>query len=154
MARVEIYQPKTDNFAQNLAFKKVKQLITVVQLEARRHATRYTGNSVPEPTGRFALTIRSNVGRKGRWSVVGTVGSSDRLAMVLHIGAKPHVIRPVNAGGLRFFWKQKGRFVCIKGPVYHPGMQGKFYLTNPLRIEGPRLGFRVITSVEVERLLR
>lgn len=154
MARVEIYQPKTDQFAQNLAFKEVKALVKVVTFEARHRAASYTGNSVPPPTGALSRSIHSNVGRKGRWKVVGSVGSNHPRALLVHDGAKPHIIRPVNAGGLKFFWREKGRFVCIKTPVNHPGFKGKFYLTEPLRIKGFVRGFRVITSTQSDSLFR
>lgn len=154
MARVEIYQPKTDRFAQRLARERVKKLVEVVALEARRHASRYTGNSVPTPDGSLARSIKSSVRRSGPWKVVGKVGSDHPKALLVHNGAKPHIIRPVNAGGLKFFWKEKGKFVCIKTPINHPGMQGKFFLTNPLRIEGRAQGFRTVISVETERLFR
>jgi len=152
MARVEIYQPKTDRFAQNLAFGKVKKLVTTVAFEARHRSASYTGNSVPDPTGGLMRSIRANVGRKGRWKVVGSVGSNHPKALLIHDGARPHTFGPVNAGGLKFYWRQKGRFVCIKSTVNHPGFRGKFYLTEPLRIEGFRQGFWVITSTESDSL--
>lgn len=154
MARVIIFQPKTDNFSRKLARKKVKELVTIVAREARYTTLRYTGNSYPTPTGRLSRSIRSNVGTKGRWRVVGSVGSNLSIAEVVHDGARPHWIRPRNVPGMKFYWKAKGRLVCIKTPVYHPGMNGKFYLVEPLKIEGRRLGWRVVTSAVTERLVR
>lgn len=155
MARVEIFQPKTDNYARTVVGIRVKSLMKVVLLEARRHALRYTGNTHPEPTGALARSIHPEGPRRiGRWKLVGSVGSSHPKALLIHDGSRPHQIRPRNAGGLLFYWKVKGRWVCIKGAVDHPGAQGKFYLTTPLRIEGPRLGFRVVTSVTEDRLFR
>lgn len=154
MARVIIFQPKTDNFSRAHARKKVKELVTAVTHEARYHAGRYTGNSYPTPTGNLARSIRGNIGTKGRWTVVGSVGSSLSYATVVHDGARPHWISPRLRPGMKFYWKQAGRFVCIKSPVLHPGMNGKFYLVEPLKIEGRRLGWRVVTSAVTERLVR
>jgi hypothetical protein len=154
MARVEIFQPKTDLYAQKLAMVKTKELVTIVVREAKMITLRYTGNSYPAPTGELSRSIHGNVGRKGRYLVVGSVGSNDKKAMVVHDGAKPHWMRPRLAGGMKFYWKAKGRFVCIKVPILHVGMNGKFYLVEPLKIEGRRLGWRVVTSAVTERLLR
>lgn len=151
MARVEIFQPKTDAFAQNLAFKKVKVLVRAITFEAKIRASTYTGNSVPEPDGGLARSIHSNVGRKGRWKVVGSVGSNHPKALLVHNGSPIHVIAPVRAGGLKFYWREKGRFVCIKSPVTHPGFKGKYYLTYPLRIRGHSQGFRTVISTESGR---
>lgn len=154
MARVEIFQPKTDDFAIRVAGAKVRALVKIVTLEARRMAARHTGNSYPPATGYFSTTIRGSTSRTGRWTVVGTVGSSNSKALLIHNGARPHIIRAVNAGGMLFWYKQKGRLICIKRPVHHPGAQGKFYLTVPLSIQGKAQGFRVITAVYPERLFR
>ncbi len=155
MARVEIFQPKTDMFAQKQARKRVSLLVRAVSMEAKIALSRYTGNTVkPSPTGQHRRSIRSSVSATGRWKIVGSVGSNLPTAMVVHIGARPHVIAPRRVEGMKFYWKEKGRFVCIKAPIQHPGMHGKFYLTEPLKIEGRRLGFRVITSTYTERLWR
>lgn len=156
MARVEIFQPKADLFALRLGKRKVSELVRLVDADARRRLLRYTGNTVePRPTGAHARSIRSSVGTTGRWKVKGAVGSNLPTAMVVHNGAKPHLIRPGRTKpGMKFFWKEKGRFVCIKTPIRHPGMHGKFYLTEPLRVEGRRLGFRVTLAAFTERLYR
>lgn len=155
MARVEIYQPKTDNYARLLARRRVSQLVRVVSLEAKIKLARYTGNTArPGPTGQHRRSIRSSVGYRGRHLVVGQVGSNLDTALVVHIGARPHRIRArSNDRPMIFFWKLKGRVVKA-WTVRHPGMDGKFYLTEPLRVEGRRLGFRVVTAEYGERLVR
>ncbi len=155
MARVVIFQPKTDNFSRGFAKKRVSALVRAVDMDARRRLLRYTGNTVePAPTGAHARSIRSSVSTQGRWTIKGSVGSNLPTAMVVHIGARPHTIRPRTKPGMKFYWKAKGRFVCIKAPVFHPGMHGKFYLTEPLKVEGRRLGFRVVLAAYTERLYR
>lgn len=155
MARVEINHTKADAYSRKVARKHVEKLVDLVRNDAKRRLLRYTGNTVePPPTGRHAASVRSSVKALGPWVVMGQVGSDLKTAMVVHIGAKPHVIRPRLKPGMKFYWKDKGRFVCIKAPVKHPGMHGKFYLTEPLRIEGPRLGFRVTLASYTERLYR
>lgn len=154
MARVEIFQPKTDDFAVRSASDRVSKLVKVITLEARRMAARHTGNSYPPATGYFSTTIQGSVNRTGRWTVVGQVGSNNSKALLIHNGSRPHIIRTVNAGGLLFWYKEKGRLICVKQPVHHPGAQGKFYLTVPLRIQGTAAGFRVVESIYTERLFR
>lgn len=148
MARVDIFQPKADLYAQKLARKRVRELVRLVELGATHRLLHYTGNTVmPPPTGAHARSVRGKVSTIDRWSIVGTVGSNLKTAMVVHQGAKPHIIRPGRTRpGMKFYWKEKGRFVCIKTPVNHPGMLGKFYLTDPLKTQGRRLGFRVVIT--------
>lgn len=86
--------------------------------------------------------------------VVGTVAFNAQHALLVHRGAKPHPIRPVRKTGLLFYWPAgvgsppltRGRYVCFKGTVHHPGFRGMRYLTIPLLIEASRRRFRVEVS--------
>lgn len=155
MARVEIFQPKADNYARKVARKRVRLLTETVTREAKYYARRYTGNTVrPSPTGELSRSIRGTVSTRGTHQILGRVGASDRKGMVVHSGAKPHLIRPKGKKPMVFFWKLKGRKIVTRATLHHPGMEGKFYLTEPLKIEGRRLGFKVILAPHTDRLYR
>lgn len=154
--RVEIFQPKTNIFTQKLARRKIQKVVDRTVRQAKARALRYTGNSTPPPTGSLARSIHGRVETVSRYGVTGTVYSDHPKAELLHGGAPPHVIRPRvvklgtgtylhNRGGLRFFWRQKGRWVCIKGPVRHPGFTAKRFLSIPFREEALAAGFRIQT---------
>ncbi len=151
MTRVDIFQPKTDFYIQTLAKRRVKKVVDKVVVKAKLRAVRYTGNSVPAPKGLVALSIKGHVESIGKVGVLGTVVATAPHADLAHDGARPHVISPKPGGGLLFFWKKKGRFVCMKRPVLHPGAKGKHYLTIPLREEGIKAGFRIVLSTVAVR---
>lgn len=89
--------------------------------------------------------------------VVGTVSFGTDHALVIHRGAKPHLIRPRRREGLLFWWPagvgnppiSYGRLVCFKGTVHHPGHPGERYLTVPMFIEAAKRGFRVVIPPNV-----
>lgn len=155
MARVEIFTQKADRYSRRVTKARVQELVRVVERDGKYHASRYTGNTArPSPTGELARSIKGSVTTRGRWQVLGRVGSNLRESMVVHIGAKPHLIRPRGDWPMVFYWKLKGRKIKTRGTIHHPGMHGKFYLTEPLKIEGRRLGFRVVLARYTERLYR
>jgi hypothetical protein len=145
MSRVDVFQPKTNLWVQSLAKRRVRKVIDRVVIKAKARAVHYTGNSTPKPDGALALSIKGNVQAIGKVGVLGTVTASARHANLVHDGAPPHIISPRPGGGLLFFWRRKGRFVCMKRPVHHPGFKGKHYLTIPLREEALKAGFVLVT---------
>lgn len=154
MARVEIFQPKANNYARGRGYTHVQRLVTIVTRDGKRMALRYTGNTVrPSPTGELARSIRGTMRAQGQ-QVTGRVQANDPKGLVVHSGAKPHRISPRGDWPMVFFWKLKGRKIKTAGTIHHPGMQGKFFLTVPLSIEGRRLGFRVVLSPHTDRLYR
>jgi hypothetical protein len=58
------------------------------------------------------------------------VGSDNRIALLHHNGARPHIIVPRRAQTLRFY--SHGRIVYSK-LVHHPGTKPNRYLTDNLR---------------------
>ena len=146
MARVDVFQPKTDFYSQGVAKRRVRKGVDKGGVKAKARAIRYTGNSVPPPKGAVALSIKGHVEAIGRVGVLGTVSANAVHADVTHDGARSHIISPKPGGGLLFFWREKGRFVCMKTPVHHPGHKGKHYLTIPLREEAIKAGFVLVTS--------
>lgn len=141
-----MFQPKTNLYVQTLTKRKVRKLVDRIVVKAKARALHYTGNSIPVPRGTLARSIKGEVKAIGRVGVLGTVTASALHADLIHDGAPPHIISPKPGGGLLFFWKAKGRFVCMKTPVRHPGFKGKHYLTIPLREEAIKAGFVLVTS--------
>jgi hypothetical protein len=154
MARVDIFQPKTNFFTQKIARRKIQKVVDRTVRRAKQRALRYTGNSTPTPNGSLARSIHGRVQVVSKFGVTGTVYSDHPKADLLHEGAQPHIIRPHvvrlgsgaylhNRGGLKFFWRQAGKWVCIKGPVRHPGFVAKKFLSVPFYQEALAEGFRV-----------
>ena len=152
--RVDIFQPKTNFFTQKIARRKIQKVVDRTVRRAKERALRYTGKSIPTPNGSLARSIHGRVQVVSRYGVTGTVYSDHRLAELLHEGAQPHIIRPKvvklgngtylhSTGGLKFFWRQQGRWVCIKGPVRHPGFAAKKFLTVPFHQEAVAAGFKI-----------
>lgn len=80
-------------------------------------------------TGQLRRSINYKVARDGRGLGV-TVGSNNRIALLHHQGARPHVIYPRRAKVLRFY--SRGRIVYAQ-VVNHPGTRPNRYLTDNLR---------------------
>lgn len=86
------------------------------------------------------------------YRVIGKVGYSAHHALVVHRGARPHLIRPRRKTGLLFYWPAGvgrppltvGRMVCFKGVVHHPGTKGERYLTIPLLLASVKHNMRPV----------
>jgi hypothetical protein len=142
MIRVDIFQPKTNIYMRLLARRKVDKLMRRIVPEAKKRALEYTGNSIPTPRGGVARSIDFLV-TDSPGGVTGTLYATHPKAALVHDGAPEHPISPRRAGGLLFYWPQRGRFVCIKGTVAHPGFKGKRFLTEPLYQSGTAMGWAV-----------
>lgn len=82
----------------------------------------------PKRTGYLASQIRADdVTRVGPWSLASGVTSGADYSAPVHEGARPHVIRPVNARALRF---TIGDRVVFAMRVNHPGNRPNPYLRN------------------------
>jgi hypothetical protein len=142
--RVKIDAAKRDAYSKRLAIERVVRLANRIQDDARR---RLIANGNVD-TGNLVRSIRIRI-TTTRYKVKGEVGSSLRYALVVHNGAKPHLIRPRRRTGMKFYWPAgvgnppltTGKVVCFKGVVHHPGFKSNRYLLIPLVIESPRLGF-------------
>jgi hypothetical protein len=112
----------------------------------------------PNENNRPGGRLRASIGTKmvvRTTTVTARVGSRVRYALVVHTGADFHVIRPRKKRMLSFKWKkapahlvtQRGRHRgrVLLARVNHPGMRGVPYLTDPLKVTGPGMGFRVVT---------
>lgn len=111
-------------------------------------------NENNRPGGRLRASIGTKITPRVT-TVTARVGSKVKYALVVHTGAAAHIIRPRKKRVLSFKWKKAApHLVTKKGPyrgrvallkVNHPGMKGVPYLTQPLRITGEGMGFRVVT---------
>lgn len=82
----------------------------------------------PRRTGYLASQISADdVSRVGPWSLASGVTSGADYSAPVHEGARPHVIRPVNARALRFMM---GERVVFAMRVNHPGNRPNPYLRN------------------------
>lgn len=85
---------------------------------------------VGKKTHALQRSINHNVSIKNRGLVV-TIGSNNKIALLHHKGARPHIITPRHAKTLRFY--SRGRIVYAK-VVHHPGTKPNRYLTDNLAI--------------------
>lgn len=146
MARVIIYRAKAEAYALELALRRVNDLTRSLEVHARERILSHDNFQ----TGALLMSIRSDT-RVWTRKIRSKVGSNRPYAMVIHQGAKAHLIAPRNRTGLKFFWPAGvgnpplavGRMVCFKGIVHHPGIKSNKYLLLPLVIDAPRFGFRV-----------
>jgi hypothetical protein len=97
------------------------------QTDLRRTAPIDTG-ALSRATGITYTQSRNTV----KWDIVVDVPYAEAQAY----GARPHVIRPVRASALRFYWPKAGKVVYFK-QVNHPGNQPNKWWDNWLR-EAPR----------------
>lgn len=159
MARLVLDPLKVDAKSKELIVPEVLKLSRRVEDSAKR--------LVRVDTGRLRASI-GTTSRETRWKVHARIGSSARNAMVEHEGAKPHRITARNKKAMSFFWRKVGAqafvprdgfrrtgymiyrgrniFMIGKGYVDHPGTSGTFYLTHPLLLHGPPLGFLVVLT--------
>lgn len=86
---------------------------------------------VPVRTGNLGRSIgEGQIRFTGPRTVRGSVKATARYAAPVHEGARPHLIRPVNAQYLRF--QVGGRTVFTK-LVRHPGNRARPFLANAAR---------------------
>ena len=144
MATVIIYKEKAKALSKFHALEKTKLLTRQVQIGAWKKLL--DNNNFK--TGALYLSIKIKIDDR-HGLIVGRVGSAKRYAMVIHQGAKPHLIAPRRKRGLKFYWPagvgnpplKVGKVVCYKGVVHHPGFKSNRYLLIPLVVEAPRFGF-------------
>jgi hypothetical protein len=144
MAKVIIDKPKAKALSKFHALERTKLLTRQVQIGAWKRLL----DNDNFKTGALYLSIKIKINDKSGL-IIGQVGSAKRYAMVIHQGAKPHLIAPRRKRGLKFYWPagvgnpplKVGRVVCYKGVVHHPGFKSNRYLLIPLVLEAPRFGF-------------
>jgi hypothetical protein len=165
VARVEIYQNELNKLTRSIGRRMLKTLVRKVERQARIRALRYTGKSIPPPRGRLAASIKGRVFDEAPDRVGAEVIATAAHSLMVHNGTEPHIIRPRvvrlgqgryahSRGGLKFFWLAKGKYVCIKGPVRHPGYRGRKFLFIPLLQEGTAMGFKVTPLAVTSRFQR
>lgn len=135
MAHVKLNKLQVHLTATRDSEKLVRKVCRAVERSAKRITA--TGEYT---TGNLSRSIHTDI-RYRRNTVIGSVGSPLDHALIVHDGAVPHDIDPVRAAKLRFYWRRLGHIVYLSH-VNHPGQRGKFYLTDPLRVEAIRYGFR------------
>lgn len=121
------------------ARKKVDQVTRDIEVRAKIEARG------PYSTGGLARAIHRVVIVNGR-EVSGEVRCDHPKAALVHDGARPHPIHPIQPGGtMVFYWRKVGRVVYFKRPHIrmHPGMKGKRFLSGPTEIVGRK--HRLIT---------
>lgn len=100
--------------------RRMRQIIRLVAADARVNA--------PVDTGRMAQAIKEDpIVSEGPFRVIGGVTSHAPYSAFVHMGTRPHVIRPRNASALRF--KMGGETVFATS-VNHPGTRARPFLTN------------------------
>jgi len=136
MAKVRINRTRSRAYARDWAeSNKVGPLSTLITNAARMGAPVLTGalrSSIRDDKKQTALEVRHRI------------GSRLNYAYLIHVGARPHLIKPRNPKGrLVFFWRKVGRVVSLRS-VNHPGFKGVPYLQRPLVEFGTSAGFKVI----------
>lgn len=100
--------------------RRMRQIIRLVAADARVNA--------PVDTGRMAQAIKEDpIVSEGPFRVIGGVTSHAPYSAFVHMGTRPHVIRPRNASALRF---QSGGQTVFASSVNHPGTRARPFLTN------------------------
>lgn len=112
-------------------FRQAVILGEKVKLRAIALAPRRTGNLARHIVKRIAA------GKGGPVVLVGV--ENVKYAIFVHEGARPHLIRPVRAPALVFYWPKAGRVVSFppwgKGVVHHPGNKPNRFLLKALAQE-------------------
>jgi hypothetical protein len=155
--RVKIDRQKANQWARYLATNYVARTARRIEHDAKLGApVRKPGRGEP-PGGTLRASIGTSVSVRGQYRVDAKVGSKLKYALVVHNGARPHLIRPRHKRFLSFYWdKAHPDMVTKSGPyagrvllkrVKHPGMRGTRYLTVPLRYWGRMDGYKVITRL-------
>lgn len=87
----------------------------------------------PKKTGNLANHIVKRI-VAGPTALVGV--ENVPYAIFVHEGARPHLIRPVKAAALVFYWPKAGKVVSFppygKGVVHHPGNKPNRFLVKAL----------------------
>lgn len=109
-----------------------------VKEEAKRRVGVYepppAGPSRSRRPGTLRDSIVKRVVRVGASFVI-EVGSDDEIALWHHEGTQPHVILPVRAPRLVFWWDRVGHVVYVR-KVNHPGTEPNRFLTDALAVLG------------------
>lgn len=95
-----------------------------------RRAYNMARRQVGKDTRELYRSISYRVGVGSRGGVTGTVVADNKIALLHHNGAAPHIIAARKAKALRF--KSRGKIVYAK-VVRHPGTRPNRYLTDSLR---------------------
>lgn len=102
--------------------RRMREIIRLVAADARVNA--------PVDTGRLAQAIKEDpIVSNGPFRVIGGVTSHAPYSAFVHMGTKPHVIRPRNASALKF---NAGGETVFAASVNHPGTKPRPFLTNAL----------------------
>lgn len=152
---MKLDRQKSNQYSRLLATRHVARTLRRIEHDAKVYApVRKPGRGEP-PGGRLRASIGSELKVRGQFRIDGKVGSTVNYALVVHRGARRHLILPKHKRMLSFFWdKAPRRLVTQTGPyagrvmlarVMHPGMRGVHYLTVPLRYWGHLDGFKVYT---------
>lgn len=153
--RLKLDRQKVNQWSRYLATNHVARTARRIEHDAKVGApVRKPGRGEP-PGGRLRASIGMDLKVQGQFHVRARVGSNVNYALVVHRGARRHLILPKHKRMLSFYWdKAPRRLVTQRGPyagrvmlasVMHPGMRGRRYLTVPLRYWGHLDGFKVIT---------
>jgi hypothetical protein len=125
----------------------------MIEAAAKRMAPLDAGPHRARRGPHLRSTIEASANLVSPTRIHGQVGSPLPYALVVHNGARPHLIVR-GRKKLRFFWPEKDRptarevrmgMLMFFNQVRHPGMRGTPYLTTPLRVIGRARGFRVVT---------
>lgn len=141
--RIEIHKERARLFA----LKKATELVfstdaAILRRAKERILTRRYKTGALYRSGRARMSSYT-------YRVIGNVSFGTDHALVIHRGARPHLIRPRRKDGLLFYYPAAGRVICFKGTVHHPGIAGERYLTVPLILEAARRGFRIVIPPNV-----
>lgn len=97
-------------------------------LKLGKRVERLAKIQVGKKTHELKKSINTSMRLKGRNLVV-AIGSNNKIALLHHKGARPHIIVPKKARTLRFY--SRGRIVYTT-LVRHPGTKPNRYLTDNL----------------------
>lgn len=122
MAKVIVFRSRVRRQTNEEVADFIRQVLREVRYQARLHVS-----FGPYTTGNLARSIEVDGPHIGFSGASGSVGSRLSHAAVAEVGARPHVIRPVNGRFLKFYWRKVGRVVHLE-KVNHPGYRGKGYL--------------------------
>lgn len=122
MARVIVFHSRVRRQTNEEVADFIRGVLREVQYQARLHVS-----FGPYTTGNLARSIEVDGPHIEFFGAGGSVGSRLNYASAVEIGARPHMIYPVNSRMLRFYWRKVGRVVNLER-VRHPGQRGKGYL--------------------------
>lgn len=101
------------------------QVVVAARREAPEHTVTPTSKGRP---GELRRSIHRLPRRGGGYRVI----AATSYAYFVHHGTKPHIILPVRAKRLRFYWTKEGDIV-YRGKVHHPGTEPNPFLLRALK---------------------